>query len=67
MSLGMKSINEFTQQKISISRCDVHTCEHAPKEPCAVRAQYAECIRHFQYTTHLYTSQSENKKLSRCV
>ena len=46
----MKNINNFTQWKIWISRCDVHTHDHAPKAPRAVWAQYAECSGHFQYT-----------------
>ena len=50
----MKNINNFTQWKKWISRCDVRARDHAPKAPRAVWAQYA----------YLLESQSENKKLS---
>ena len=63
MSLNMKITNEFTQQKIWISRCDVHEREHAPKAPCAFGAQYAECIRHFQYTLRVYSRANERNEI----
>ena len=52
--LNMKSINNFTQWKKWISRCDVRTRDHAPKASRAVLAQYAECSGHFQYTPRIY-------------
>ena len=51
----MKNINNFTQWKKWISRCDVRAYDHAPKAPCVVLAQYAE---------YLLKSLSENKKFS---
>ena len=48
MSLNMKNINEFTQPKIWISGCDVHTRDHELKASLVVWAQCTECIRHFQ-------------------
>ena len=54
MPLNMKNINNFTQWKKWISRCNVHARDHAPKAPRAVLAQYAECSGHFQYTPRIY-------------
>ena len=39
MPLNMKNINNFTQWKKWISRCDVRARNHAPKAPRAVWAQ----------------------------
>ena len=44
-----KSINEMT-----LNSTKNHACDHAPKGPHAVCAQYAECSGHFQYTKHIY-------------
>ena len=41
----MKNINNFTQWKKWISRCDVLARGHAPKEPCAVWAQSGRSTR----------------------
>ena len=59
MPINMRSINEFTQQNIWISRCDGYMCKHAPKAPCAVWAQYTECTRHFQYTPRIYSQANQ--------
>ena len=53
----MKNINNFTQWKKWISRCDVHARDHAPKAPRAVWAQYAECSGHF-HTLRVFTKES---------
>ena len=39
MPLNMKNINNFTQWKKWISRCDVRARDHAPKAPRAVWGQ----------------------------
>ena len=44
ISLNMKDIREFTQQKIWISQCNIHAREHAPKAPCAVWAQSCSAL-----------------------
>ena len=54
MLLSIKKINNFTQWKKWIGRCDVRAPDHAPKAPRAVLAQYAECSGHFQYTRRIY-------------
>ena len=41
----MKNINNFTQWKKWISRCDVRARDHAPKEPRAVWAQSGRSTR----------------------
>ena len=68
MFLNMKKSNKFTQQKIWISWCDIHMREQAPKAPCTVRAQYAECRLDIFNTLRVFThNQSENNKLNRSV
>ena len=51
-SLNMKSINEITQWKIWMGRCDVLTCKLAPEAPCAVFAQYTE---YTEFILHVFT------------
>ena len=45
MPLNMKNINNFTQCKKQISRCDVHARDHTPKAPRAVWVQYSDKLR----------------------
>ena len=56
MPLNIKNINNFTQWKKWISRCDVRARDHAPKAPRAVLAQYAECSGIFN-TLHVFTKE----------
>ena len=68
----MKNVNNFTQWKKWIGRCDVRARDHAPKAPRAVWAQSGRslgAVRGVQWTfsihsAYLLKSQSESKKLS---
>ena len=64
----MKNIDNFTQWKKWISRCDVLARDHAPKAPRAVWAQSKRITRSavdtFNTLRIILKSQSENKKLS---
>ena len=62
MPLNMKNINNLPCEKYG-SVDLTFTCDHAPKAPRAVWAQYTEYSGHFQYTAYLQKSQSENRKL----
>ena len=53
----MKNINNFTQWKKRISRCDVLACYHAPKAPRAVWVQYTQSAVDIFNTLRVFTKE----------